>query len=47
MTHDEQFILFQGGVFERCRKLDYLNDPVFKGRFKPNPRYEQQAPESA
>ncbi len=36
---EEQIILFHGGNWKRCRKVDYLNDPLFKGRFRPNPRY--------
>ena len=41
---DEQFILFQGGQFKRCRKLDYLTDPFFAGRYEVNPRYKRRPP---
>jgi type IV secretion system protein VirD4 len=39
LGRDEQIILFHGGQWKRCRKVDYLTDPLFRGRFRPNPRY--------
>jgi len=39
LGRDEQIILFHGGQWKRCRKVDYLSDPLFRGRFRPNPRY--------
>ena len=40
---DEQIVLFHGGRWKRCIKVDYLTDPIFKGRFQANPRYEIRA----
>jgi type IV secretion system protein VirD4 len=39
---DEQIVLFHGGRWQRCLKADYLTDPLFKGRFRANPRYESR-----
>ena len=41
---EEQYVLFQGGNWKRCRKLDYLTDPIFEGRYDPNPRYKRRQP---
>jgi len=35
----EQMILFHGGRVEKCMKLDYLTDKLFRGLYRDNPRY--------
>jgi type IV secretion system protein VirD4 len=35
----EQFLLRPGAAAEVARRVDYLTDPIFAGRFDPNPRH--------
>lgn len=38
----ENLLMFRQGQSEPmvCRRLDYLNDPLFSGKFDPNPRFD-------
>ncbi|MDF1816430.1 MAG: hypothetical protein P1V20_29790, partial [Verrucomicrobiales bacterium] len=39
LPQDQQLILTPKGIVQQVRKLDYLEDPLFKGKFDPNPLY--------
>ena len=45
---NENQALFVDGKFQVCKRVDYLTDELFKGRFDPNTRYsdliQQQLP---
>jgi len=41
LKHNELGLFTRGVGFQRCRKLDYLRDRVFEGRFDPNPFYRR------
>ena len=43
LARDEQLLLFAGGRHAAARKLDYLGDAVFAGRYEANPYYRQSA----
>lgn len=43
---DETLVL-NGGELSACRKLDYLKDPVFAGKYRPNPRFGGRSAEAA
>jgi type IV secretion system protein VirD4 len=43
LEHDEQLLLIDGQA-QRCRRVNYLNDELFAGRFDVNPRYLQAQP---
>ena len=42
LDEDQQVILEQGGRYARSRKLDYLHDPLYAGRFDINPLYGER-----
>ena len=41
---DEQLLIIDGRLTQ-CRRLNYLKDEFFRGRFAPNPRYSNRDPD--
>jgi type IV secretion system protein VirD4 len=44
MPDDEQMLVHNGKNIHFARRLDYLNDPVFKGLWDPNPMFAKPSP---
>ena|ERR1700722_12344442 len=44
MLPDEQLLVHEGKNIHTARRLDYLKDPMFKGRWDPNPMFNPPPP---